>query len=201
LSPPDLAEPCLNRSTYSRQNLLWSAIMRRSFLAAAALGALLVPAAASAHVTLEVQQAAAGSFYKATFRVPHGCAGSPTVRLRIRIPDGVTGVKPQPKPGWEVATVKEKLDKPISGDHGAQLTEIVREVSWSGGRLPDDYFDEFAMQVKLPETPNVTLHFPVVQECDKGTNRWIEIPEPGKKASDYREPAPSLRLVPASAQH
>ncbi|MFX9740594.1 DUF1775 domain-containing protein, partial [Acinetobacter baumannii] len=33
---------------------------------------------ASAHVTLENRQAAVGSYYKAVFAVPHGCAGSAT---------------------------------------------------------------------------------------------------------------------------
>jgi periplasmic copper chaperone A len=41
--------------------------------------AALAASPASAHVTLETKQAAVGSYYKAVFAVPHGCAGSPTV--------------------------------------------------------------------------------------------------------------------------
>ena len=63
--------------------------------------------------------------------------------MRVRIPDGVVNVKPMPKPGWTVATVKEKLAKPLTLEHGRQLTETIREVSWSGGNLPDAYYDEF----------------------------------------------------------
>jgi periplasmic copper chaperone A len=48
----------------------------------------------------------------------------------------------------------------------------------------------------LPDHPHTTLHFPVVQECEQGIHRWIEIPEAGKAAGDYREPAPALMLVP-----
>jgi uncharacterized protein YcnI len=166
--------------------------MNRITYAAAALAALLAAPSAIAHVTLDGGDASAGSFYKATFNVPHGCSGSPTTRLRIRIPAGVTNVKPQPKPGWELATVKEKLDKPIPAEHGA-ITETVREVIWSGGRLSDDNLDEFKMLVRLPATPGATLYFPVVQECEQGVTRWIEIPEPGKTSRDYKEPAPALR--------
>jgi uncharacterized protein YcnI len=170
--------------------------------------ALIVVAAATlaatpalAHVTLETTQAVANSYFKATFGVPHGCAGSPTVALRVRIPDGILNVKPQPKPGWEVATRKEKLAQPVAGDHGARVSEVVREVAWSGGRLLDAHFDQFAMQVKLPDAPNTTLYFAVIQECEQGVNRWIEVPEAGQSPRGLREPAPALRLVPGGAAH
>jgi uncharacterized protein YcnI len=163
--------------------------------AAAALACLLATHAI-AHVTLEQPQAVAGSTYKAVVRVPHGCEGSPTVRLRVQIPDGVLNVKPMPKPGWELTVVRGKLDKPVAGDHGAQITEGVREVIWSGGRLLDENYDEFVFRGTLPNRPGETLHFPTVSECEKGVDRWIEIPEPGKRPDDYRHPAPSLRLTP-----
>jgi uncharacterized protein YcnI len=40
------------------------------------------------------------------------------------------------------------------------------------------------------------LYFPVVQECEKGVHRWIEIPAAGKSPGDYPSPAPGLKLVP-----
>jgi uncharacterized protein YcnI len=40
------------------------------------------------------------------------------------------------------------------------------------------------------------LYFPVVQECEKGVHRWIEIPAAGKSSGDYPEPAPALKLQP-----
>lgn len=170
----------------------------RSFHAfSVALGAAaLIPSQAFAHITLESREAPADSYYKAVFSVPHGCDGSPTVRIRVRIPEGVSGVKPQPRVGWELSTVKTKLDKPISGDHGATISEVVGEVVWGGGKLLDEHFDQFMMQVKLPNAAAGTvLYFPVVQECEKGVNRWIEIPQAGKTARDYKQPAPSVTLT------
>ncbi len=41
--------------------------------------AVLSASPAAAHVTLEKRQAPVGSYYKAVFAVPHGCAGSATV--------------------------------------------------------------------------------------------------------------------------
>ena len=159
--------------------------------------ALLVSAPLSAHVTLEAREAPTDSYFKAVFSVSHGCEGSATNRLRVRIPDGVTGVKPQPKTGWELATVKTKLATPAQGSHGEAITETITEVSWSGGRLLDEHFDQFVMQVRLPNAaPNTVLYFPTVQECEKGITRWIEIPEPGAKPTGLKEPAPALRLTP-----
>jgi uncharacterized protein YcnI len=160
-------------------------------------GALALAAApALAHVTIDQREAPAESFFKAQLRVGHGCKGSPTVRVRVRLPEGVILVRPQPKPGWQVEAVRVKLAQPLDDGHGGKITETVGEVVWSGGRLLDEHFDEFAVMMRLPDRPGTTLYFPVVQECEQGVHRWIEIPEPGKSARDYREPAPALRLTP-----
>ncbi|MCM0020291.1 MAG: YcnI family protein [Tagaea sp.] len=160
---------------------------------AAVLVASVAPA--RAHVTLEQGQAAAGSIYKAVLRVPHGCAGSPTLRVRVRIPDGMLNVKPMPKAGWALTTVKGPLAQPVAGDHGARITEGVREIVWSG-RLLDEHYDEFVFRGTLPDAPNTTLYIPVVSECETGVERWIEMPAAGQTSRDLRYPAPSLRLTP-----
>jgi len=151
---------------------------------------------AFAHVTLERNQAPVGASYKAVFRVPHGCDGSPTTAIRVRIPDGVIDVKPMPKPGWTLNLVNGKYAKP----HTLLRTEVsegVTEVDWTGGNLPDDYYDEFVLQAFLASDlqPGQTIYFRVVQECEKGIHRWIEIPTEG---SDLPEPAPGLKLLPKS---
>lgn len=168
--------------------------MKKTVFAAAFLCGLSIHA--HAHVTLEQQQAVAGSTYKAVLRVPHGCEGSPTIRLRVQIPDGMVNVKPMPKAGWELSTVRARYAQPVAGDHGAQIAEGVREVVWSGGRLLDEHYDEFVLRGTLPNKPGETIHFPTVAECERGTERWIEIPAAGRPASEYRYPAPALRLTP-----
>ena len=55
---------------------------------------------AAAHVVLEYQVANAGSYYKATFKVGHGCGTSPVKQIVVTIPAGVQGAKPMPKAGW-----------------------------------------------------------------------------------------------------
>jgi uncharacterized protein YcnI len=170
------------------------------YIAFGAAGVMLCIATASAHVTLETQQAPVGASYKAIMRVPHGCEGSPTTAIRIRIPGGVIGVKPMPKPGWQLNTVTGKY----SGSYtlrGAKVTEGVTEIAWSGGKLVDAHYDEFVVTSALADELEAgkTLYFPVVQECEKGVNRWIEIPKAGDQGGHGAEsasPAPGLRLLP-----
>src|SRR4051794_3582482 len=91
---------------------------------------------ASAHVTLETREAPIAAGYKAVLRVPHGCEGTATTAIRVRIPEGVIGVKPMPKPGWTLTTVTGKYPKPYRLFH-AQISEGVVEIAWAGGKLLD----------------------------------------------------------------
>src|SRR3712207_3482303 len=150
-----------------------------SVAALAALFACSLAGIAPAHVTLEAQEAPAGSIYKAVLQVGHGCEGSPTTAIRVRIPDGVIAVEPMPKPGWELTTRIESYAQPVAY-YEQMLTEGVREIAWTGGNLPDAWYDEFVFRVRLPEgAAGSVVHFPVMQECEAGVHRWIEIPEPG----------------------
>lgn len=163
--------------------------------ATAAAVTLAATGLAWAHVTLEQQQAPSDSTYKAVFRVGHGCGHSPTTAIRVQIPDGVIAVKPMPKQGWKLETVVADYAKPVKY-YDEMLTKGVKEVSWSGGKLLDEHYDEFVLRARLPDGPAGTMvYFPVVQQCETGVTRWIEIPAAGKKLDDYKEPAAALKLM------
>jgi periplasmic copper chaperone A len=156
---------------------------------------LVMPQLVAAHVTLESKEAPPGSSYKAVLRVGHGCEGEPTTVIRVQIPDGVIAVKPMPKPGWELATVKEKYDQPYDY-FGSKLTEGVKQIAWTGGELRDDFYDEFVFVGRLTDfEPGTVLHFPTVQECTSGVHRWIEIPAAGQDPDQLEEPAPQLTII------
>jgi uncharacterized protein YcnI len=162
--------------------------------------AVLAASPAWAHVTLQNREAVVGASYKAVFVVPHGCAGSPTVKLRVQIPEGVIAEEPAPKPGWSVATVKGKYASDYDYQ-GSKVSEGIKEVTWSGGRLPDHTREEFVLNTYLAGSlkPNSMLYFPTVQECEKGISRWIEIPADGHESHGHDEgkaPAPGVRLMP-----
>jgi periplasmic copper chaperone A len=114
-----------------------------------------------------------------------------------------------PKPGWNVEAIKGKYASAYDF-HGARLSEGVKEVVWSGGKLPDDFYDEFVISAFLTDAlkPNTTLYFPVVQECEQGVSRWIDIPAESDAghaqdsvakdslARDSKSPAPGVKLMP-----
>src|ERR1700742_924372 len=129
----------------------------------AALAAIVTAAPASAHVTLQGREATIGASYRAVFVVPHGCAGSATTKLRVQIPDGVIDAKPMPKAGWTLEAVKGKYASEVDF-HGTKLSEGVKEVVWSGGKLPDDFYDEFVISTYLTGAlkPDSMLYFPAV---------------------------------------
>jgi uncharacterized protein YcnI len=168
---------------------------RHSLVCAAV--ASLMASSASAHVTLDNRQATIGAGYKAVFAVPHGCAGSATTKIRVQIPEGVIAVKPMPKAGWNVEVIKGKYAAEYDF-HGTKFSEGVKEVVWSGGKLPDDYYDEFVVSTFLTGAlkPDTVLYFPTVQECEQGVSRWIEIPEGDHAAHESKWPAPGVKLMP-----
>lgn len=155
---------------------------------------------AKAHVVLEYQVAPAGSSYKATFKVGHGCGGSPTRQISVAIPAGVRGARPQPKPGWTLEVQRDTLAQPTTR-HGRTITEDVVRITWTA-RTPDDYlpnthYDEFVLVGQLPDKDGA-MYWPVTQVCAEGRNEWTEIPRPGQKLSDLKSPAALLDILPGA---
>ena len=164
-------------------------MIRTTLRALAALAVISTPA--FAHVTFEMSEAAAGSTYKAVVRVPHGCGDKATQTLRVQIPEGFIDVKPMPKAGWKLETVTGTYARPHD-----EVTEGVTELVWSGGELPDAWYDEFVFRGKFSGTFKAgdTVFFPVVQECDGTDEAWIDTS--GDEGADM--PAPSVTLTPAT---
>lgn len=166
---------------------------RASALIVAMLG---IATVAHGHVVLETPRAAAGSYYEAVFRVPHGCDGAPTTAITVEIPDGVLAVKPRPMPTWTVRT-QRGLYKSGYELHGRTVHEGVVAVTWTGGPLSDDFYDKFSFVAKLPSAaPGTRLVFPVVQRCADATVTWSQVAEKGQDPHSLEHPAPVLELVP-----
>lgn len=176
-------------------------LLRTLSAAVSAAVIMLCCTSASAHVVLDKREAVAGSYFKAVFRVSHGCTGQPTVRITVDLPDSIYTARPQPKPGWSISIEKKKLPQPVDIGHGKFIDEAVVRIIWEGGPLPDAYFDEFALQFKLPKSaPGNVLYFPAVQDCTEGSRSWSEIPmhggaSSGGHAHHLHSPAPSLTLI------
>lgn len=169
--------------------------MSRTIHLAAVAALCLIATPAAAHVTFEVQQAKPGATYKAVARVPHGCEGSATLKVRVKIPEGFFAVKPMPHPGWEMQTVTGKYAKSYT-NHGATISEGVTEITWTG-KLLDAHYDEFVFRGTFAGdiAPGTTVYFPIVQDCEQGAARWIEIPAAGQSADSLKMPAPGVKIV------
>ena len=168
------------QSIADHARIYWSAAIFSSFLSAFSMPVV-------AHVVLEYQVANAGSYYKATFKVGHGCGVSPIKQIVVSIPGGVQSAKPMPKAGWAL-------------DIAQDATSNVSRITWTA-KTPADYlqsawYDEFVLQARLPAKDG-TLYWPVSQICEEGRVDWTEIPQAGQKLSDLKNPAAVLELMPA----
>jgi uncharacterized protein YcnI len=166
--------------------------MSRIILAALAAACLALPA--QAHVTLEKPEASAGQPYKGVLRIGHGCNGAPTISLSVEIPDGLVAVKPMPKAGWTLQIDEGAYPEPVTV-YGQKLTSGARKITWSGGRVRDSEYDEFVFASQLAPSASGTLYLPVVQTCETGEQRWVEIPQAGQSLRDLTYPAASLRIA------
>ena len=155
--------------------------MVRRLVSSAALASVTVLAIAGpafAHIDPDPDQAQAGSRLTVGFTVEHGCDGSPTTQLDMRLPAGVGDPLPDDVEGWTGSV------ETVDGD---------TIVTFAGGPLADDVEGTFTVTMTLPATPDTTIYFPFVQRCEVGEIRWIGIPaEPG---DELDEPAPAMALT------
>ena len=173
----------------------------RNRIALALLFATALPA--GAHVTLVDPNAKAGSNFVAEFRVRVMVVpGSAHHRAHRHPPpppppprERSTAPSQQPKAGWTLSMTRARLDKPVAGE-GGPITERGASITWTGGSLPADQFDEFSVMVRLPDTAGV-LNFPVLQTCQKGAENWAELPDGSGKRPAH--PAASLTVTAKDA--
>ena len=163
--------PTHDRSPFHRTHR--RALVRVVVAAAAAW--VVVPGVAFAHIDADPAEVQAGSEQSIGFTVEHGCEGSPTTSLEMRLPDGVSRATPEAPDGWTGT---------LDGD----------VVTFTGGPLPADEEMSFAVRMTLPPVVDTTIYFPTVQRCEVGEIRWIGVPSDGS-GDESEEPAPAVQLT------
>jgi uncharacterized protein len=165
-------------------------------LATVLAAALIAPAAAAAHVTVQPTSAPAGAETVLNVRVPNERDDASTVKVDLRLPPGFVSASWESTPGWSVRAVKEKLSKPIQTDDGPideQISEIVWTASGKSTGIQPGEFRDFPLSVLIPGKAGQSLTFKALQTYSNGSVvRWI-----GAPGSD--EPAPQVKLTNASA--
>ncbi|WP_285114712.1 YcnI family protein [Leifsonia sp. fls2-241-R2A-40a] len=173
---------------------------------AAASTALLLaaaPLAASAHVHVDPDSAAPGSYTNLTFKVPTESATAGTVKLVVDLPTETpfTSVSYLPLAGWTTTVDTEKLSRPVKTDDGT-ITEAPVRVTWtadSGVQVEPGQFQQFTVSAgAVPDTGSVTL--PTHQYYSDGTVVDWDQPTPAS-GKEPEHPAPTLYITsPAPAE-
>ncbi|KQW85754.1 hypothetical protein ASC89_01355 [Devosia sp. Root413D1] len=170
-----------------------------SRIAALAASTLMLASPAFAHATLTPASAANGATVKVAIAIPHGCDGAPTDTVSIVLPEGFVSAKPMVKAGWTVEITKGDYQNSYQV-HGQPVTSGALAVSWAGGSIPDDQFDEFVVQGSLQGfDAETSLPFVVTQKCGAASVVWDQIAAPGENAHALEHPAPTLAVTTAAA--
>jgi uncharacterized protein YcnI len=119
------------------------AVVRTAMVAfaAAAAGAVAFAAPASADVTVTPTQAFQDDTARLTFQVTTDPGAAPTTKVQVAMPESapIAEVYPMSNPDWAPALTQRKLDRPLQGIHGSQITEVVTMITWTtrqGWSLP-----------------------------------------------------------------
>jgi periplasmic copper chaperone A len=148
----------------------------------AAAVALIAPAAASAHVTLQPDSAPAGGFTRLDVRVPNERDNKGTTKVEVQFPTGFEHASYEPAQGWDVEVARK-------GD-------FVDTITWTAQSARDaiapGQFRDFGLSVGVPEgEPGDALTFKALQTYAGGeVVRWIG-------PADGEEPAPQVTLTEA----
>jgi uncharacterized protein YcnI len=154
------------------------------------------PIAASAHVKIAPNTAAAGDDIEVTFRVPNEEENAGTVKVEIELPRKTpfAGAEYQPVPGWRARIVEAKLPHPIRND-GVEVTEAPVDIIYTadpGVEIKAGQFQEFPVALDLtPDTGSV--EFPTIQTYSNGdVVKWDEATPADGDEPDH--PAPTLYI-------
>ena len=170
-------------------------MFKKTLLATAAL-ALVAPAAAQAHVTLQPNTATAGAYTRLDVRVPNERDDASTNKVEVQFPDGFASASYEPTPGWDVKVTKKTLDKPVQTDDG-EITEGVDTITWTAkseaDAIPPGAFEDFGLSVQIPGKAGDKLTFKALQTYTGGeVVRWIG-------AEDSDNPAPVVSVNDGAA--
>ena len=170
-------------------------MFKKTLLATAAL-ALVAPAAAQAHVTLQPNTATAGAYTRLDVRVPNERDDASTNKVEVQFPDGFASASYEPTPGWDVKVTKKTLDKPVQTDDG-EIAEGVDTITWTAkseaDAIPPGAFEDFGLSVQIPGKAGDKLTFKALQTYTGGeVVRWIG-------AEDSDNPAPVVSVNDGAA--
>jgi uncharacterized protein YcnI len=139
---------------------------------------LAVSAPAWAHVVVSPEEVAAGDYATLTVSVPTE-KEVPSTEIRVEVPEGFLLSGVQPVPGWEHA---------FEEDGG-----VVTAVTWSGGEIGPQEFQQFLVQAQAPEEPGEYSWRAIQTYGDGSVVEWTGPP-------DAEEPASVVEVVSSGTE-
>jgi len=162
---------------------------------------LAAPLSASAHVSVDPGQAAAGSYAVITVKVPNESETASTSRVELSLPSDTpfTSVRYVPVAGWSAELVRTTLPEPVEVGE-ATVTEAVTSVVWTadaGSEIAAGELQLFPLSVgPVPDTGSISL---LAEQgyTDGSVVSWSE------EGEDAEHPAPVLYVndEPAEDHH
>lgn len=123
----------------------------------ALLGIFVCASAVQAHMVVVPPQSQAGGWERYSVLVPTEKA-SPTVKIEVRLPNGMDVIAVESKPGWQ-------------GRYEPFPIGAAR-VTWEGGRIPPDEFVSFEFLAWNPKVAS-TVQWQATQWYEDGSSdRW-----------------------------
>ncbi|HZB81523.1 MAG TPA: YcnI family protein [Rubrobacteraceae bacterium] len=154
-----------------RTRWLWVLPLTICFIIAAA-------GVAWAHVVLSPKQVPANSYQKLAVSVPTE-KDIPTTKIRVEVPEGFTVTGVQPVPSWQYE---------FERDQG-----LIKAITWSGGEIRPQEFQEFPLQAKTPKDTGDYSWKAYQTYEDDSVVEWTGPP-------DAEEPASVVSVVSDSSQ-
>lgn len=156
--------------------------------------ALFVAVTASAHVSVKPAEVGVAAFQTFTISVPTE-QDTPTISLRLVLPEGLEHVSPTVKPGWNIQLIHSS-EMADSTEPGHEAEEVVKEIVWTGGSIPAHFRDEFTFSARVPSS-ETTLIWKAYQTYRSGAAVAWELgpneqqPKKADGSSDYSSKGPA----------
>src|SRR5690349_15271531 len=161
---------------------------RRILISLLAVLALAAPAGAGAHIRVQPEEAAAGTYTVLSVNVPNESADRATTRVEVRFPPGFAYALSQPVEGWsvDVKMTKAARSKLTGQTDPAHVDRVVWTAQNPRAAIPPGQFEDFPIAVQIPGRVGETLTFKALQTYEDGeVVRWVGGP-------GAQEPAPQV---------
>ncbi len=149
---------------------------------------------ASAHVRVDPDGTAEGSYTQLTFRVPNESETARTSKLEVSLPTDApfTSVSVKPVDGWKAEVVNSELPQPVTVN-GATVTKAPTSVIWTADEAhqigPHEY-QTFSISVGVLPKAGTGLILPAAQTyTDGNTVKWEQETSEGQAEPKYPAPA------------